>query len=129
MQIEIENFLQSKNWQEEFNSLSNLELKIAAICTSLNCPKRTCRKDLFFKLVLHFLKVRTSQTPKEDFKRIFNKVLNQLISQRIFREYNRNKPHPRVKYDKYPHSEHLISLLNKYFAIEANPQFKLERLQ
>lgn len=100
IQMDSERFLKLKNWQDCFNSLSDLELKIATIFTILLCPNHTCRKTLLHKRVLHFLNVRTSQSPKIEFKKSIDKTISQLIVGKIFREYNKTKEHPRVKFDK-----------------------------
>ena len=127
--VDIDKFLTSKNWQTEFNSLGNTDLKISAIFAIIKCPNFTCRKTLLFKRVLLLLSVRTSQRPKEEFQRSFDKILNQLISNRIFREYNKTQEHPRVKFNLNSNKEYLNSLLKKYYKTEPSSINKIERLK
>ena len=115
--MDSEKFVKTKNWQDCFNSLSNIELKIAAIFTMLNNPNQTCRKSLLYKRILYFLKVRTSQNPKEEFKITIDKIISQLIAAKVFKEYNKGKEHPRVKFDKTK-TDILENYLRKYFRSE-----------
>lgn len=112
--MDSEKFLKTKKWQNCFNSLSNIELKIAAIFTILNCPNQTCRKSLLHKRILYYLKVRTSQNPKEEFRKSVDKIISQLISSKIFKEYNKSNEHPRIKFDKTK-TEVFENYLRKYF--------------
>lgn len=127
--VDIDKFLTSKKWQTEFNSLGNTDLKLSAIFAIIKCPNFTCRKTLLFKRVLLLLSVRTSQGPKEEFQKKFNKILNQLISNRIFIEYNKTQQYPRVKFNLNSNKEYLNILLKKYYKTEHNPVNKIERLK
>jgi len=115
--MDSEKFLKTRKWQDCFNSLSDLEMKIATIFTILDCPNQTCRKTLLYKRVLHYLGVRTSQNPKLEFKKSIDKTISQLITLKIFKEYNKNKEHPRVKFDKSK-AEQLEIYLRRYFKSE-----------
>lgn len=116
--MDSEKFLKTKKWQDCFNSLTNIELKIAAIFTILlNCPNQTCRKSLLHKRILYYLRVRTSQNPKEEFRKSVDKIMSQLISSKIFKEYNKSKEHPRIKFDKTK-TEVFENYLRKYFKNE-----------
>jgi hypothetical protein len=117
--IDKDKFLKSKDWQAEFNSLTNTERKIAIILSILECPYRTCRSNKVFQKVLHFLGVRTSQRPKELFRRQINNNLRQLTKNRVIKEYNKNKKYPRVKYNNNPTNNELLNtLLRKYYGTQ-----------
>lgn len=115
--MDSEKFLKVKKWQDCFNSISNIELRITAIFTILNCPNQTCRKSLLHERILYFLKVRTSQNPKEEFRKSIDKIISQLIASKVFKEYNKGKEHPRVKFDKTK-TDIFEDYLRKYFKSE-----------
>ena len=117
LEIDIDRFIRSKNWQTEFNSLHQNELVIASIFTMLTCPNYTCRKKILFQRVLHLLKVRTSRGPKEEFKASFNRALQKMINpMRIFKEYNLGQPHPRIKFIRNESSLDALDIcLKKYY--------------
>lgn len=107
-------FYNSVKWQEKFNELSTIELTLMAIISLLNCPNGSCRTNVLYERALKQFNVRTSRKPKEDFKKSFNKIIRNLISKKVFREYNKKNPHPRIKINEIEQRDNFHRLLRRY---------------
>lgn len=106
-------FYKSIKWQEKFNELSTLELTLMAIITLLNCPNDSCRTNVLYEKALKHFKIRTSRRPKDEFKKSFNKILRNLISKKVFKEYNKTKI-PRVRIIELEQRDNFHRLLRRY---------------
>lgn len=106
-------FYSSIKWQEKFNELSKLEMTLMAIIALLNCPNNSCRTNVLFEKALKHFKIRTSRGPKKEFRISFNKILKNLISKKVFKEYNKTKI-PRVKINELEQRDNFHKLLRRY---------------